>query len=145
MYNKKDEVQILSLEMVIISRFISFRCLFIPASAEWKEQPNRGSTVQTGQVDAENRTSTGQVQDKLHTDQENIKKLVAVIGDGRLSVKSMMDCIGLKGRGNFLTLYLNPAIQEGFVGLLYPDSPRHPRQKYLLTVKGLLLWSEMER
>ena len=121
------------------------RYLHIHASAEWKEQSNRGSTVQTGQVDAENRTSTGQVQDKLHTDQENIKKLVAVIGDGRLSVKSMMDCIGLKGRGNFLTLYLNPAIQEGFVGLLYPDSPRHPRQKYLLTVKGLLLWSEMER
>ena len=58
----------------------------------------------------------------MHTDQENIKKLVAVIGDGQLSVKSMMDCIGLKGRGNFLTLYLNPAIQEGFVGLLYPDS-----------------------
>ena len=61
MYNKKDEVQILSLEMVIISRFISFRCLYIPASAEWKEQPNRSSTAQTGQVDAENRTSTGQV------------------------------------------------------------------------------------
>ena len=61
MYNKKDEVQILSLEMVIISRFISFRCLYIPASAEWKEQPNRGSTAQTGQVHAENRTSTGQV------------------------------------------------------------------------------------
>ena len=121
------------------------RYLHIHASAEWKEQSNRGSTVQTGQVDAENRTSTGQVQDKLHTDQENIKKLVAVIGDGRLSVKSMMDCIGLKGRGNFLTLYLNPAIQEGFVGLLYPDSPRHPRQKYVLTVKGLLLWSEMEK
>lgn len=61
MYNKKDEVQILSLEMVIISRFISFRCLYIPASAEWKEQPNRGATAQTGQVHAENRTSTGQV------------------------------------------------------------------------------------
>ena len=96
MYNKKDEVQILSLEMVIISRFISFRCLYIPASAEWKEQPNRGATAQTGQVHAENRTSTGQV-------------------------------------------------AYGSVGLLYPDSPRHPRQKYLLTVKGLLLWSEMER
>ena len=32
--------------------------------------------------------------------------------------------------------YLNPAIADGFAKLLYPDSPRHPRQKYLLTVKG---------
>ena len=55
----------------------------------------------------------------------------------------MMDRIGLKGRDNFLNTYLNPAIQEGYVCLLYPDTPRHPRQKYLLTVKGLLLWNEM--
>jgi hypothetical protein len=45
---------------------------------------------------------TGQVQDKLHTD--------------------------------------NPAIAEGYVRLLYPDKPRHPRQRYLLTVKGLALY-----
>ena len=25
----------------------------------------------------------------------------------------------------------------------YPDSPRHPRQKYLLTVKGLALFNEI--
>ena len=37
---------------------------------------------------------------------------------------------------NFLENYLNPAIADGYVKLLYPDSPRHPRQKYLLTVKG---------
>ncbi|MBQ5826283.1 MAG: hypothetical protein IIW46_02230 [Bacteroidaceae bacterium] len=35
-----------------------------------------------------------------------------------------------------MNLYLNPAITEGYIRLLYPDSPRHPRQKYLLTVKG---------
>ena len=26
--------------------------------------------------------------------------------------------------------------------MLYPDSPRHPRQKYLLTVKGLAAYKE---
>ena len=30
-------------------------------------------------------------------------------------------------------------MNEGYVRMLYPDSPRHPRQKYLLTVKGLML------
>lgn len=49
----------------------------------------------------------------------------------------MMEGVGLKGRDNFLKLYLNPAISEGYVRLLYPQSPRHPRQKYLLTAKGL--------
>ncbi|HCC87067.1 MAG TPA: hypothetical protein DEQ17_02190 [Prevotella sp.] len=27
--------------------------------------------------------------------------------------------------------------------LLYPNSPRHPRQKYLLTVKGLSTYNEL--
>ena len=35
--------------------------------------------------------------------------------------------------------YIEPAIKDGIVTLLYPDSPRHPRQKYKLTVKGLAL------
>lgn len=47
-----------------------------------------------------------------------------------------MERLQLKHRPNFLDLYLNPAMEEGFVRMLYPDSPRHPRQRYLLTVKG---------
>ena len=54
-------------------------------------------------------------------------------------MKQMMEAIGLKGRDNFLKLYLSPAIAGGFVRLLYPDSPRHPRQKYLLTEKGMII------
>ena len=49
----------------------------------------------------------------------------------------MMDGLQLKGRDNFLKLYLTPAVNSGLVSLLYPNSPRHPRQKYLLTSKGL--------
>jgi transcriptional regulator with XRE-family HTH domain len=30
-----------------------------------------------------------------------------------------------------------------FVRLFYPDSPRHPRQKYLLTIKGKALYSKI--
>ena len=57
-----------------------------------------------------------------------------------MSVKEMMAAVGLKDRKNFLEYSLNPAIAEGFVRMLYPDSPRHPRQKYLLTVKGIGLY-----
>lgn len=89
------------------------------------------------------RTSSGQVQDKVHTDNPEIERLVAVIGKEQMSVKMMMEKLQLKGRDNFLRLYLFPALEEGFVILLYPDKPRHPRQKYLLTVKGLALLSEL--
>ena len=91
------------------------------------------------------RTSTGQVQDKLHTDNSNVERLVYVIGEQELSVKEMMNGVGLKGRDNFLNLYLNPAITDGYVRLLYPQSPRHPRQKYLLTVKGMMLFNELNK
>ena len=62
-----------------------------------------------------------------------------------MSVKEMMNGMELKGRDNFLNLYLMPAIANGYVRLLYPDSPRHPRQKYLLTVKGLAAYREIKK
>ncbi len=94
---------------------------------------------------SKHRTSTGQVPDVLHTDNPNIQNLICVVGEQELSVKEMMSGIGLKGRDNFLNLYLNPAISEGYVRLLYPQSPRHPRQKYLLTVKGVALYNELTK
>ena len=83
------------------------------------------------------RTSTGQVEDTFHTDNVNIKNLIKIIGDKEMSVKAMMKSIGLKGRDNFLNQYLTPALTQGYVRMLYPKSPRHPRQKYLLTPKGI--------
>lgn len=56
-----------------------------------------------------------------------------------------MEGLGLKDRKNVLNLYLNPAVNDGYVRLLYPQSPRHPRQKYLLTVKGLALYKEINK
>ena len=86
-------------------------------------------------------TSTPQVQDKLHTDNLNIIKLVQIVGKQELSVKEIMEGLGLKDRKNVLNLYLNPAVSDGYIRLLFPQSPRHPRQKYLLTVKGLALYN----
>lgn len=112
-------------------------------------------STKTEQVQDKYRTSTGQAQDKfgtsslistgnqIYTDDENTIRLVQVMGGKKLSIKEIMTAIGLKGRDNFLNLYLNPAIENGFVRLLYPDSPRHPRQKYLLTVKGMMLFNQL--
>ena len=42
------------------------------------------------------------------------------------------------------TVLYSPAINEGYVRMLYPESTRHPRQKYLLTVKGLAAYKEIQ-
>jgi len=60
-----------------------------------------------------------------------------------MSVKEMLIALELKDRMNFIGLFLNPAIAKGFVQMLYPDKPHHPRQKYLLTAKGALLYNEI--
>ena len=119
------------------------RYLHIHPTAEWSVQPNLADPTSTGQAQDKYRTSTGQAQDMFHTDNCDIISLIKVIGINQLSVKDMMAGLGLKGRDNFLNLYLMPAIREGYVRMLYPNSPRHPRQKYLLTVKGLTLYNEI--
>ena len=119
------------------------RYLHVHATDEWKVQPNLANNASTPQVCDNHPTSTPQVKDKLHTSNTCIKELIKIIGDKEMSVKEMLAAIGLKERKNFLSLYLNPAISEGYVCLLYPSSPRHPRQKYLLTVKGLAVYDKM--
>ena len=118
------------------------RYLHIHATDEWKVQQNLEGGTNNQQEEYKHGSSTGQVQDKLSTDNANIKRLIIVIGNQELSVKSMMNALELKGRDNLQKLYLKPAISEGYVRLLYPNSPRHPRQKYLLTVKGLAVYDE---
>ena len=56
----------------------------------------------------------------------------------------MLTALELKERKSFISLYLDSAINEGYVNMLYPDSPRHPHQKYLLTIKGLAVYNEFK-
>ena len=76
---------------------------------------------------------------------DNVKRLILSRGSEEKSVKEMMDVVGLKNRPNFLEYSLEPAIVEGLVRMKYPNSPRHPRQKYLLTVKGLAVYDECKK
>jgi fido (protein-threonine AMPylation protein) len=119
------------------------RYLHINPTAEWKEQPNLDTPASNEQAPHKHPTSSPQVQDKLHTDDPNILRIVQAVGAQELSVKEIMDGIGLKDRKNVLNLYLNPAITGGYIRLLYPDKPRHPRQKYLLTDKGIVLYKKL--
>ena len=121
------------------------RYLHINPSPQWSVQPNLADRGDTPQVPDKHPTSTRQAPGKLRTDNPYITKLVLAIGVQELSVKEMLPALALKNRENFLDLYLTPAMQEGFVTMLYPDSPRHPRQKYLLTAKGQALFYELKK
>ena len=119
------------------------RYLHIQATEEWKEQPRLDMPASTGQVQDKFGISTREMLNQFDTDNHNIQQLVLAIGEQQMSVKEMMEALSLKGRDNFLKVYLNPAIDEQYVRLLYLNSPRHPRQKYLLTVKGLALYNKI--
>lgn len=74
-----------------------------------------------------------------------VARLIHVIGTKQLSLKAMMDLLGLKDRVSFKKTSLSPSITQGFVTMLYPDKPNSPRQKYLLTTKGLKAYHALEK
>ena len=121
------------------------RYLHIHPTEEWSVQPNLTEPTTNRQVPDKYPTSSRQVADKLHTNNPNIIRLIQAVGENEVSVKELVGLVGLKDRENFLQNYLNPAIEEGYICLLYPNSPRHPRQKYLLTVKGMELYNELTK
>lgn len=84
-------------------------------------------------------TSTRQVPDKHPTSTRQVESLIRLIGENLYSVKEMIELTQLKDRENFLNNYLNPSIDAGWVEPLYPNQPKHPKQKYRLTEKGKAL------
>ena len=110
------------------------RYMIVNPPEEWKDPTSTPTS-----------TPTSSAQDLLQTDNPLIQNLVNVIGNNQCSIKDMLEGVGLKDRKNFLEYHLVPAISSGYVRLLYPDKPRHPRQKYLLTVKGQMLYQELTK
>ena len=68
-----------------------------------------------------------------------VEKVLVAIGVNTHSAKEVMESMGLKDKGNFLENYLYPAIELNLVEPLYPEQPKHPKQKYRLTEKGKAL------
>ena len=116
------------------------RYLHIHPTEEWRVQPNLAAPNKY-----RTSTPTSTPTSLIHIDNKNILRLVMALGEEQLSVKKIMEKVGLKDRENFLDYSLNPSLAEGFVRPLYPDSPHHPRQKYLLTVKGLAMYNDNDK
>ena len=75
----------------------------------------------------------------------NVKRIVLSIGGATLTREEIMQRMGLKGSGNFRAAYLYPAIEQGYVLKLYPESDKRRDQAYYLSEKGLRLMQEITR
>lgn len=81
-------------------------------------------------------TATRQLPINSTTATPQVERVLVAIGDNTVATKEIMSIMGLKDKSNFLELYLYPAIRQNLVEPLYPENPKHPRQKYRLTDKG---------
>ena len=72
-----------------------------------------------------------------------VRKLVEIVRGDTKSRDEIMNLLGLKGRDNFRINYLTPAIEAGYLTMLYPDKPNSSNQAYYLTPKGLELLKRM--
>lgn len=82
------------------------------------------------------RPSTDQVPTRHRPSTDQVRALLRVLENEELSVKDMMEGLGLNHRPTFRANYLHPALNEGYIISLYPNQPSHPKQKYRLTDKG---------
>lgn len=126
------------------------RYLHIHPTLEWSVQPNLAtptSTPTSTPISTPTSTPVNNLNpnSKFYTNSTTIIELVRVIGAEELSIKQMMEIRGLKDRKNFIDYHIEPALKEKFVRRKYPDRPNHPRQKYLLTVKGVALYNELTK
>jgi DNA-binding PadR family transcriptional regulator len=67
---------------------------------------------------------------------EQVKALILCLKKKELSTRELMQALELSHRPTFLYDYLKPALNEGYVEMTQPDSPKSPTQKYRLSQKG---------
>lgn len=69
---------------------------------------------------------------------EQVMRLLEVL-EGELSVRGIVEALGLSSRPMFIANYLNPATSVGLMEMTQPDSPKSPTQKYRLPEVGKAL------
>lgn len=76
--------------------------------------------------------------------------LINSIDSNELSIEEILEVYKLvyklvyKSRWYFKKHTILPAIVDGYVEMVYPDKPNHPKQKYRLTAKGIALKEQLK-
>ena len=67
---------------------------------------------------------------------KRLRTLLSAIGENGASLKGLMEAMQRKDRKGFVSTYITPNIEAGYIAMLYPETPNHPMQSYYLTNKG---------
>ena len=129
------------------------RYLFVNPPAEYRDQPRLDTPPQIdpatypasypASYPSSSLITRLNPNSKFYTDNAIILEIVCALGMDELSIKELMARRQFKDRMSFIEYHLNPALRERFLRRKYPNNPNHPRQRYLLTVKGQMLYKEL--
>ena len=67
---------------------------------------------------------------------KRLKTILTAIGENGANLKVLMEALQRKDRKGFVSTYITPNIEVGYIAMLYPEIPNHPMQSYYLTNKG---------
>lgn len=87
----------------------------------------------TAQASANDRSTSAQVPLNFRPSTVQIQQLIISMNDDYMTMSELMESMGFSHRTSFRENYFKPALEDGAVELLYPDTPNHPQQKYCLT------------
>jgi DNA-binding HxlR family transcriptional regulator len=76
---------------------------------------------------------------------DQVGALIAVTITGELGSNELMKTMGLSHRPTFRENHLNPALADGWIERIQPDTPRSPTQRYHLTAKGHRWLQQLEK
>ena len=96
-----------------------------------KAFPVQGANTQP--VSSKQHTTTIPVLHQFHTSSIPVQTLIENGTDEFMTALELANLCGLKNIRHFRKFYLNPALADGAIERLYPDTPNHPQQKYRLT------------
>ena len=100
---------------------------------------NRPSNHTTDQVSnqmtgQENNQPTNKVKDK-----SNKYKQILVFCSTPRYLKDLLNHSGYKDRKRFRLNHIQPLIEGGLLSMIFPEKPKHRKQKYVTTEKGMNL------
>lgn len=98
------------------------------------------TALSTHQAPPKHDPSTTQARPKYDpstTQVAQLIKLIKLMNEDYMSLKDIMALFKLNSAKRFRENYLNPAIEDGAIERLFPQHPKHPKQKYRLTTAAL--------
>ena len=96
-------------------------------------------------ISAQDGTQSAPIEQESVQVSVQVKMLINSISSKELSVDEILAVYKLRYKQEYKSKWyfkkhtIQPALLEGYVEMIYPDKPNHPKQKYRLTAKGIAL------